>query len=467
MIEPRSYQTSCINQLRDAFQIHRSVILEMKTGLGKTVVAGGIAAMLAANGHGALALVHKRELVRQFCKTLNDAGLQGQYGLIQSGVPESPWQKFHVGSIPTLYRRKLPWMNPKVVIVDECHHAKAKTWENTIRRFPNSKILGLSATPGRLDGKPLGDLFDYIVHGPSFEWSVENGYLAQTVLVYDREYANFDTKGVGTQAGDYNKKQLGKRVSKRIVADAVHAYLKHAKGQSAIFFGVNTSHSEEVAEKFRAAGVTAEHVDGTTPDKLRDEIMARFGSGDTLVLCNCDIVSEGTDVPRCSCVLDGQPTKSVQRFMQKAGRMMRPHEGLPGLYVDLVGNFWEHGCPDEERIYTLDGDNQGESVEVVSPPVRLRVCPECAKVYKASSRKPCPSCGAQPPPLDVPIAVERDLTVAPPGTGGSKKASLRREIQKIMRTKKGVAARSALEELRVAHGCSTQWKNNMIKFLGM
>ena len=399
-MNPRDYQVLDVDSIRNALKTCRAVIYRLPTGGGKTMVAGMIAQGAARLGTSVLALVHRRELVKQFCGTLDQFGFAGQYGVIASGRTPTPWAKFQVASIQTLHRRKYLKLNPGIVFIDECHHVKAKTWEEVIGRFPNAQLIGLSATPKRLDGKPLGDIFGHIIHGPEIPDLVDQGHLARTLLKWPKH--PLSTKGIRSLGGDFSKKDLGERIDRNVVVSAVNTFFRHDPTRLTIFFGVNIAHSQMVAQEFRDRGISAEHVDGHTDDDRRDHVMEEFRGGNVRVLCNVDIASEGANFPMCSSILDAAPTESLVRYQQRAGRAMRPDHGLDALYLDCAGNFWRHGAPDEIRPWDLETTAGPIPVDNPrSPARRLRCCSKCAAVFKARLNT-CPECGHEcgPRPTD-------------------------------------------------------------------
>ena len=462
----RDYQEEVLGRLRDAFKRYRSVILQMPTGSGKTGVAAAVAEGLAKNGRSMLALVHRRELVDQFCETLEQVGLHGRYGVIASGRAPTPWAKFQVASIQTLYRRESLGSTPRYLVVDECHHARAKTWESVLSRFPNSKVLGLTATPSRLDGKPLGEHFEEIVEGPSIQWLTAHGWLAPITMKYAPR--GISTKGIKTVAGDYNKKEVGERIDRKAIVAPVRAFLKYARDRRTIYFAVNTQDSEDVCSLLRQHGVRASHVDGETPVGLRRTIIGDFKRGDAQVLCNVDIVGEGTDVPQCDCVMLGSPTKSVTRYLQWCGRPVRPDHGRDALILDLVENFWRHGRPDTPRKWFLHLDQSAtnEASEVTVANTAQRVCEECATVYP-STRKQCPNCG-ESKTLPKPRHLEIDLTEGDIGGMDPKSknslAQVRNDLMAVVRQGGG---RGAIREIREKHGLTARWESNAISALNL
>ena len=460
----RDYQEECLQNLREAFKTHRSVILQLATGAGKTAVAAAVAQGLSSRGRSLLALVHRRELVEQFAGTLEKIGLEGRYGIIASGRAPTPWARFQVASIQTLHRRELD-LNPRYVVVDECHHAKAKTWEEVLSRFPKSKILGLTATPGRLDGKPLGDHFDHIVEGPSMQWLVAHGWLAPVTLKYVSR--GILTKGVRKTAGDYNRVQLGEQLNRKVIAAPVRAFFKYASDRRTIFFAINRRDSEQVAESLRARGVRAAHVDGKTTKRFRDQIMAEFRRGDIQVLCNVDIVSEGTDVPQCDCVMIGLPTLSVVRYLQMNGRPMRPDHGRDALSLDLVGNFWRFGRPDDPRKWYLNlNQYEGSDSDVTVSRANMKVCVYCATVYEGW-RTQCPACGREkvlptPEHLDVDLLDDDEGSMDPKPRGMM--SNVRKDLRDVIRNGRG---RAGIQEIRQKYGLPARWETNAISALNL
>ena len=463
-MELRDYQEEILSNLRTAFRSHRSVLLQLATGGGKTAVAGAIADGLSQRGRSMLALVHRHELVNQFANTLERVGLGGRYGIIAAGRAPTPWVKLQIASIQTLHRRPNLDLNPKYIVVDEAHHAKAKTWEDVLARFPNARILGMTATPGRLDGKPLGDHFETIVEGPSIQWLVAHGWLAPTSMKFvDRGLV---MKGVRKQAGDYNRKDLGERVDRRVIAAPVGAFFRYARDRRVIFFAINRTDSKAVAALFRERDINAAHVDGTTPRDVRDRIMREFRDGGIQVLCNVDIVSEGTDVPMCDCVMMGLPTLSVTRYLQQAGRAMRPEHGRDALIIDLVGNIWRPGLgrPDTPREWTLHIDKSGESRESTTSRVNQRVCANCATVYP-SSRVSCPSCG-QEKVLETPKHLDVELLDDDSGDHNPKSSmsDVRKDLRAVIRLRRG---RAGIREIREKYGLNSRWELNALEALNL
>ncbi|KKL86032.1 hypothetical protein LCGC14_1948730, partial [marine sediment metagenome] len=175
MLSLRDYQQKGIDTIRDALRLNNSVIYVLPTGAGKTAVATVIAGMVAAKNKRCLFLVHRRELMKQTQDAFTLSNIH--YGTIQAGRPADPLAKVHIGSIQTVVRRLERLQRPDLLIVDECHHARAKSWARVIE-WAGCKTVGLTATPCRLDGKGLRGHFDEIVMGPKMTELIKDGWLA-------------------------------------------------------------------------------------------------------------------------------------------------------------------------------------------------------------------------------------------------------------------------------------------------
>ena len=388
----RDYQYEAVDELRDATGRSGSVVLVLPTGAGKTVVAGEIARLAAERGSRTLLLVHRRELVKQSLKTLTEAVPGVLVGVEAAGWEPTPWAPLQVGSVSSIVRRN--WdVNPRIVIVDEAHHARAKTWEMVLARWPNATVIGLTATPERLDGKGLGEHFAEMSLGPTIDElsSTINPATGITYLAPCRTLtlpAAIALDGVRkTRHGDYLRADVEERVTGRVIAAAADAYLMHAAGKRAIFFGVHRDHSRRVCEELRKRGVRAEHVDGKDPIPRRDRIMQEFRDGAIDVIGNCQLIEEGFDAPACEVVMLGSPTKSVTRFLQQAGRAMRPGPDKTALILDLAGICHDLGLPDDVREWSLADGEVAE--ERRASKQALRVCERCHTGFYG---RECPAC---------------------------------------------------------------------------
>ena len=382
------YQARAVPELRAAVKRARTVVYVLPTGGGKTVVAGEIARLAAARGTHTLMLVHRRELVQQAARTLEEACPTLTLGYEVSGMPSVPWAPLRIGMVQTIARREHV-SEPGLVVVDEAHHVRAKTWENVLKRWPGVAVVGLTATPERLDGKGLGATFAAMVEGPTTEELVAMDRLAP-VRVVRVPAGELDTSGLRTRGGDWTDRALDERVTAQVMAAAVPAYQRHTPGAKALFFGVNRRHSKGVAQRFRDAGISAEHVDGTDHMSRRDRIMGEFRDGPLQVVCNVGLVDEGFDAPACDAVLLGRKTRSLTRYLQAIGRSRRYRPGKTAVVLDLGGSSHLLGLPDDAQEWSL-ADGFVDSKKRQAAIKQLRECRACQTLIKEST---CPYCGA-------------------------------------------------------------------------
>lgn len=418
MYSLRPYQVEAVEALRQEIRRgHRHPILQLPTGAGKTVVASAIIDSAVKKGSRVIFLAHRRELVFQCSKALDENGID--HGVVMASADElhRPSAPVQVASIQTLHSRTTRGRKffgeqaiyeappADLVVIDECHHATAATWAKVVRMYPDAIVLGLSATPSRKDGRPLKDIFDVIVQSTTYEHLIENGFLVPT-LVYSSYVPDLD--GVATTAGDYNEKQLDDRMNKsELVGNIVENWRTLASDRPTVVFGVTINHSLSIRDRFRAAGLEAEHVDGVMDAKERTDLFAAFANGDFQILTNCMVATEGWDCPPTSCAVIARPTKSRVLWRQMAGRIQRPASGkTSAVILDHSGAVLLHGPPDADIDWTLEEQprKKKQDVEPVKP---VRVCPKCKAVLSAAATT-CSNCGAELPRRETKCPVERD-----------------------------------------------------------
>jgi len=387
----RPYQHSLVQEIFSCWHSgDRRVLLQLPTAAGKTVIFSTIATEFVVKGEGVLVLVHREELLLQAKEKLEAVtGLPS--GIIKAGNPANPEHLIQVASIQTLVRRMDSLPNASLIIYDEAHHSCSPSSIKILQAYPKAYLLGVTATPARCDGRGFKHLFDKLILGPTVEELIKEGYLCGFRLFAAQNA--IDTKGVKTTAGDYNSKQLAKKVNTAEVrGDVIRSYREHANGKKTVVFCVDVEHSKQCAQAFLTAGVAAEHLDGETPTEERRAILSRFNSGETLVLTNCGIVSEGTDVPSIEAVQVVRPTKSLILWLQMLGRALRPHPGKKeAIIVDQTKNWIMHGLPDEEREWSLEPVSLKRKSWAVE-------CPECRHIFtpfdqeKRLNVATCPNC---------------------------------------------------------------------------
>jgi DNA repair protein RadD len=390
----RDYQETAISDVRWAYADGcRAPLLTLPTGGGKTVIFSYIAERAGAKGNRVLVLVHRRELLRQTSRTLDDFGVS--HGMIAAGMSMDHHQHVQIASVQTMVRRleRLRWV-PDLVVVDEAHHATSKTtWGQVLAHYPDTKILGVTATPQRLDGQGLGvtagGLFDRLIVGPTVAELTAAGHLSPAVVFAPRTMV--DLSSIHTRAGDYAQNEVAEAMDKpTITGDAVAHYRQHCPGEPAIAFCASVAHAEHVAASFQAAGFSAASIDGGMEQDTRAQHIEDLGSGRLQVLTSCEIVSEGTDIPIVSAAILLRPTQSLGLYLQQVGRVLRPAAGKRrAVILDHVGNCFRHGLPDDDRDWSLEGRQKRPAASSDALPVRQ--CTECYHVHRPAPA--CPRCG--------------------------------------------------------------------------
>lgn len=366
----RPYQRRAIADARREFAAGaRSVVVVAPTGAGKSVILAAMALEHIKRGGRVLVVAHRRELVRQAAGHLEKHGIPSR--VLVGGTALGPADaRATIAAIQSLnskgWRDRLP--PATLVIWDECHHIKAPSFLAVQQAYALAFHVGFTATPERTDHSPLGDVFQRMVVVASVAELVTDGWLVPCEV-----WAPTSS-------------------TKALAADAAEAYMERGEGKRAIVFCANVTHAKEAAESLQQQGVPAEYVDGSMPSRDRDERLARFASGATRVITNCNLISEGFDVPACKCVVIARGCDSVAMYLQIIGRARRPESsGESALVLDLRGAVHKHGMPDADRAYALDGEaiSTGDKVDPV------KQCKRCGAVFKPQVI--CPRCGASAP----------------------------------------------------------------------
>jgi len=388
----RGYQLELIAKTREAMRQHNNVLMQAPTGAGKTALTVHMMATAAARGKSSMFIVHQSELLSQTSRALWEGRLE--HGMIAPGkrLSKLPAQ---VASVQTLVRRLERYACPDLIIIDEAHRAAASTYRKVLDAYPDARVIGLTATPQRTDGKGLDDLFESIVEGPSVRRLIDGGYLCDYDLVAP-PIAGLDVSDVKTKMGDYDKKELSEAVDKpTITGDAVRAYKQHALGKRCVVMCVSIDHATHVAAQYTASGVPAGVIEGKMTASARGKMLDDFKTGIIKVLCNVQLLVEGVDIPSIEVVQWLRPTQSLIVWMQGNGRGLRPSPGKPRLtIIDHVQNWTRHGLVDEDREWSLKGREKGKrkSKDEDEENLSIQQCMSCYHVFKTGPDH-CPSCG--------------------------------------------------------------------------
>jgi superfamily II DNA or RNA helicase len=305
------------------------------------------------------------------------------------GALASQGASANVMSIQTLAKRLDTVLEPDFLIIDEAHHCPSGQYKKVLERWTKCKVLGVTATPERLDGKGLGDCFESMVLGPEVEWLMANNYLKRA-RYYGPPKAP-DLSKVPKRGGDYVREELEEVVmDKALTGSLVKEYAKHGQGQQAIVFCVSINHAKQVRDEFADCGYDSEEVDGKTAN--RGEIMEKFKHGYIQVLTSCELISEGFDCPAVGCAIMARPTESFGMYRQQGGRALRG-QGWATI-LDHAGNVSKHGYLNYPVEWTLEGEASKRRGEE-TPMTAIRQCAACYAIYTGLK---CSECGAEQTP---------------------------------------------------------------------
>ena len=371
-VELRDYQRDLVERIRAAFARHRRVIAVSPTGSGKTVSFAHISANAIVKGKRAYIVAHREEIVEQISAALDRSGVR--HGRIQPGHRQTD-DLCQVAMVQTLARRLDRVPAPDLITIDEAHHAVAGTWGRVAAAYPRARILGVTATPQRLDGRGLGDAFDVMVLGPTPRELIERGFLAR--YQYLAPPTEADTGGIKSRMGDYSIEELAALMDKKtLTGSAIGHYRQHLDGRPAIAFCVTVRHAENVAAEFREAGYRAASVDGAMDKTERRRRIAAIGNGELQILTSCELISEGVDVPVVAGAILLRPTQSLGLHLQQVGRCLRPKpDGSAAIILDHAGNVHRHGLPDKIHNWSLESRKKKPAADPV------RTCEVCFRVF--------------------------------------------------------------------------------------
>jgi superfamily II DNA or RNA helicase len=393
-VDLRPYQLDAVAKVRESFRWgSRAPLLVAPTGAGKTVIFCYIAQAAVARGNRVMVLAHRTELLDQTSRALTRLGVA--HGMIAAGrTPD--WQlPVQVAGVHTLIRRLGRVIPPDLIVVDEAHHAAAGSWRAILQAFPHARVLGVTATPERLDGKGLGDVFDDLIRGPEVRELIDAGWLSRPVYYAPEEV---DLSGIRKTGGDYNRKDLDELMQERtLTGSAVEHYQRFADGIPAIAFCISIKHAEATANAFRKAGIPWQTIDGNMTPEARRQAVEDLATGKVRGLSSCDIVSEGFDLPVVGAAILLRPTMSLALYLQQVGRCLRPYPGKErAIILDHAGNVLKHGLAEQVREWSLEG--KAERPNNSEPVKRCKLCfsvfvgprcPNCAGSEEEKERSVC------------------------------------------------------------------------------
>lgn len=402
----RQYQERACGEIDAAWEQHRAVCLVAPTGAGKTRMGCEMVRRQAALGKRTLWLTHRNELVEQSADALRAQGID--VGILSARKQENTEAPVLVASWQTLVAREATRPKADMLVIDECHHVGAEEWTGVVHDYAASRALGLTATPQRRDGKPLGDVFQALVVAAQYSELIKAGHLVGCRLIRPPQAMGSD-----------------------LANDPLETYIKRAAGKSCIAFCRSIDESEKLAKQLTEAGHPAKCISADTPSAMRAMYIDAFRSGELTALTCVFTLTEGFDHPPTEVCLLARGCSHVGTYLQMVGRVLRPAPGKQdAVVIDLSGISWIHGTPTEDRQYSLDG-------RPISSSGALRVCASCGFTWDPADhpKKPgCPSCGFVPEP--VPVAKPRiwDLDLEEVYAGADTPDSAKqREFQRLRR----------------------------------
>jgi superfamily II DNA or RNA helicase len=369
-MELRSYQEKIIYEIKKNLLAHKKVCIQSPCGSGKSVVIGKIINDATKKGNRVLFLVHRKELTEQIYNTLLNFNID--FNLVD------------IMMVQTACRRLEKIQEPTIIITDENHHCLAKSYTKIYDYFKNAFLIGFTATPIRLNGEGLGNVYNYLIKGEKISWLIDNNYLSPYKL-YSVKLA--DTNKLHIKAGEYKKDEVNKLMEGNIIyGKTIENYIKLASGKKTIVYCASIESSISTAKAFNDNNIPSKHLDGSTPKNERNNVIKEFRENKIQILCNVDLFGEGFDVPDCECVILLRPTKSLSLYIQQSMRSMRYKENKEAIIIDHVGNCFEHNLPDFDHDWTLEGKKKKENE------IKIKECPHCFAVIKPNI-KICPYCG--------------------------------------------------------------------------
>lgn len=293
-----------------------------------------IARRTTANNKRVMFLIHRKEVLQQAVRTFDKQDVDPN--LLTAGM------------VQTLTRRvdKLP--TPDVILVDEAHHALAKSYQRILNKFPKAIVLLFTATPHRTGRVQLDRIADDIIVGQSIHELTEKGFLAP--FRYFQPPGDFDSKLLKRgSTGDFTNDSMQQAMSTKIFGHIVKQYKRIAPGMQAVVYTYSIDSAIKIAAEFNSEGISAVEVDGTTSKEKRAVAVRKFREQEIKILVNVNLFTEGVDLPNVDCVIMARPTASLALYLQFSMRCLNPRLGKTAIIIDHANNFKSFGYPDDDR----------------------------------------------------------------------------------------------------------------------
>lgn len=352
----RDYQIEICEKVNGAFEAHRSVMMQMPTGTGKTVVLASLVKQYLNRDADCSVLIvaHRIELIEQTGTFLNHFGID--YGVIAGGKRPAVLKRVMVASVQTLSKNLDIDLSPSLVVIDEAHHALAKTYQMLWAAWPEAKFLGLTATPYRMSGDGFTDLFEVLVDSWSVKQFIADGWLSPydyySIRPDSEEQQEIDSLRKRGADGDFQMKELREKLDVRPSIERLfESFERFAFDKKGIIYAIDIAHAEHIAEFYRLQGVKAVAISSKTPAKERAEVIRTFKDENRIqILVSVDLFSEGFDCPDVEFIQMARPTLSLAKYLQMVGRGLRPCHGKQCCtIIDNVGLYRTFGLPSVDR----------------------------------------------------------------------------------------------------------------------
>lgn len=353
-----------------------------------------IAKRTTKNNKRVMFLIHRKEVLNQAVETFKNQGVDSD--LLTAGM------------VQTLTRRVDKLLAPKVILVDEAHHALAKSYQRILNKFPKAIVLLFTATPYRTGRKQLDQIADDIIVGQSIHELTDKGFLAP--FRYFQPPNGFNSKLLKRgSTGDFTNESMQKAMSTKIFGHIVKQYKRIAQGMQAVVYTYSIDSAIKIATEFNSEGISAIELDGTTPKEKRAVAVKKFREQEIKILVNVNLFTEGVDLPNVDCVIMARPTASLALYLQFSMRCLNPRPGKTAIIIDHANNFKQFGYPDDDRDWkqAIKSGKQKSKALLKDPSLSIVTCDYCFAVVKASEIKngKCPICGK-------PIKVHKAKTVS-------------------------------------------------------
>lgn len=383
----RNYQQTIINSCRDSFENgYKKLCCVLPCGAGKTAIFCYLAYLntIKKPDNRVLILLHRKELLKQTIEAFKS------FQISTDRINIAMIQSFK----NTLKTSVKPY---SLIIIDECHHAISNSFKAVLSAYSKTALIGFTATPARLDGKPLGEIFDRLIVGVGYDYLIANNYLVD--YDYFSPDLNFDFSKWKLKSGDFDTADNAYHLDKKAIYGDILKYIDLNK--KTIIYSPTVDYSKkleaQINDFFKSS--VAREFNGATPQPERDQIINDFKNDKIKILINVDLIGEGFNVPSCDCVFLLRATQSLTLYIQQAGRALRSDPNNPNKRVsifDFVGNIYRFGFPDAPRAWSLSSTlKNSHKHETVHDSLIVKTCPLCLRSFIPSQMlagRLCPYC---------------------------------------------------------------------------